>query len=320
MQLDYILDANRNRFKEGARVLEDIARFVLMHEGLFLRIKELKHQVKIETPFREPLHDLGGENYVEVKPERDLLQVINANALRMQEAARVLEEFDDRNFYKRLRYESYDVHAQLVRLLSFHSFLKSKPGLLLVCDVEQIPVNKIVEVVNTVAIPVLSICCKGWNSRRLLPAVREIATGIDRSETLLIIHSHVDVALALGDGVHLEQEDFPVREVRKLRPDNFVIGVSCNTTAEAVAAQQDGATYIAAGSPLDGLADHVSGSIFDQIDLPICCFGKDHSGDRDKLLHMGCSLMGVGLSVWDRKNPAQYLKELQAALTAKTTK
>ena len=59
----------------------------------------------------------------------------------------------------------------------------------------------------------------------------------DRFGVLLMIDDRVDVALAAGaDGVHLGQEDMPIRVARKLGPELF-IGNSTHNVPEALAAE-----------------------------------------------------------------------------------
>ena len=69
----------------------------------------------------------------------------------------------------------------------------------------------------------------------------------DRCGTLLMIDDRVDVALAAGaDGVHLGQDDMPVRAARKIAPELF-IGNSTHNVEEAVAALEAGADCINVG-------------------------------------------------------------------------
>lgn len=78
----------------------------------------------------------------------------------------------------------------------------------------------------------------------LAQQVRELTA---QAGCLLIINDRVDVALAVGaDGVHLGQDDFPIREARRLGPD-LIIGASTHTVEEAVKAQAEGASYINIG-------------------------------------------------------------------------
>jgi thiamine-phosphate diphosphorylase len=62
-----------------------------------------------------------------------------------------------------------------------------------------------------------------------------------------IVNDHADLALALdADGVHLGQHDLPIAVVRPFF--HGTIGVSTNNADEAVAAQDDGADYVAVGA------------------------------------------------------------------------
>ncbi|MDY6970829.1 MAG: thiamine phosphate synthase [Thermodesulfobacteriota bacterium] len=64
---------------------------------------------------------------------------------------------------------------------------------------------------------------------------------------LLIINDHADVALAAGaDGVHLGQDDLPIRAARNISPD-LIIGASCHNLGEALRAEKDGADYVNIG-------------------------------------------------------------------------
>ena len=65
----------------------------------------------------------------------------------------------------------------------------------------------------------------------------------------LIVNDRLDIALAAGaDGVHLGQSDLPLDAARRLAPPDFIIGVSAESTADAVQAAASGATYVAASS------------------------------------------------------------------------
>lgn len=65
----------------------------------------------------------------------------------------------------------------------------------------------------------------------------------------LIISDRIDIALACGaDGVHLGQEDMPIRFARKLLGDKAIIGVSVSTPGEARSAVEQGATYLGVGT------------------------------------------------------------------------
>lgn len=63
-----------------------------------------------------------------------------------------------------------------------------------------------------------------------------------------IVNDRADLALLLdADGVHVGQEDLPADAVRRIIGPNRFLGVSVETPAEAVEAQQKGANYLGVG-------------------------------------------------------------------------
>ncbi len=63
-----------------------------------------------------------------------------------------------------------------------------------------------------------------------------------------IVNDHIDIALAVdAEGVHLGQDDLPLREARKLMGPKKIIGISTHALNEALEAQREGADYIGAG-------------------------------------------------------------------------
>lgn len=65
----------------------------------------------------------------------------------------------------------------------------------------------------------------------------------------LIINDRLDIALAVeADGLHLGQEDLPVKVARRYLGLEKVIGISVGNVQEAVLAQEEGADYLGAGA------------------------------------------------------------------------
>jgi thiamine-phosphate pyrophosphorylase len=110
---------------------------------------------------------------------------------------------------------------------------------------------------------------KDLTARELLALAKEAAaairnaapkqpkTGIQKLETLLLINSRLDVALACGaDGVHLRSDDISAAEARAVwmkaaaAPDaglgthDCVIAASCHTAGEVRRAQSEGADFV----------------------------------------------------------------------------
>lgn len=65
---------------------------------------------------------------------------------------------------------------------------------------------------------------------------------------LLIINDHIDIALAVdADGVHIGQDDLPIKVVREIVGPCRIIGVSTHSPLQAKNAAAEGADYIGVG-------------------------------------------------------------------------
>ena len=87
--------------------------------------------------------------------------------------------------------------------------------------------------------------------------IQKLETGKQKLETLLLINSRLDVALACGaDGVHLRSDDISAADARAvwmkaaaarglgLGTRDCVIAVSCHTAGDVRRAQADGADFV----------------------------------------------------------------------------
>ena len=95
-----LLDANANRAREGLRIIEDTARFVLDNPGAAKSFRDLRHSVdelarmhyKQLLSARDIEHDSGRSNAA--KPYKGGVKtLLSANFKRVEEALRVLEEY-----------------------------------------------------------------------------------------------------------------------------------------------------------------------------------------------------------------------------------
>ncbi|MBI2830729.1 MAG: hypothetical protein HYX79_00530 [Chloroflexi bacterium] len=128
-----IIDVNLNRAGEGLRVLEDLARLMLDDSALTQRLKTIRHElIKSEWPLYKKLlearnspGDVGADMEVPgEKQQKELHELAVANARRVQEALRVLEELAklpgsglDHNKFRQARFELYDIERTLVSKL-----------------------------------------------------------------------------------------------------------------------------------------------------------------------------------------------------------
>ena len=83
----------------------------------------------------------------------------------------------------------------------------------------------------------------------LLDAAGALRTILARTKTPLIINDRLDIALIAGaDGLHIGQSDVSLAIARRILGPDKIIGVSCATLPQALAAQKGGADYIGAGA------------------------------------------------------------------------
>jgi len=121
-----MIDANFNRTREGLRVIEDIARFVLDNVDVAEKIKTMRSNLaKIEKGFdftlsRDTENDVGTSLLSETEKQRaGIFDIFKANVKRVEESLRVLEEaFKMINIevslkLKSMRYETYTIEKEL---------------------------------------------------------------------------------------------------------------------------------------------------------------------------------------------------------------
>lgn len=128
-----ILDANLNRLKEGIRVIEDIARYILNNENISKELKNLRHNSRINKNLlinRDVKNDVLKQTILSELKRDSLKDIVIANFKRAQESARVLEELlkldskivnnensNDLVKFKNIRYELYDIEIRYFEAL-----------------------------------------------------------------------------------------------------------------------------------------------------------------------------------------------------------
>lgn len=298
----HIIDANINRFKEGARVLEDIARFILKDDYLFAQLKKLKHVVIIQDTHRLVTEDIGGIQFKENTNRQSLLDITHANALRMQEAARVLEELDDRPFYKSVRFKAYDLHHLLNLSLKKYIQREQLNGLYAIVDPSKCTAEQFKQIIKSKSVKICQLRCKQLSKTNFYQHALKLKKIADELKCLLIINDHIDIALAVGDGVHLGQEDLPLSAARKIAPESFIIGLTCRTISQAQIAMKEGASYISAGclNPsvtkpnAEAISIETVESLIKACSIPFCVIGGLKEDQVPIWLEKGADMVAIG--------------------------
>ena len=125
-----LIDANLNRSREGIRVCEDIARFMLNDKRITRSFKSLRHRIsalanKLERDGKLALlksrnvkKDIGKKTAFREGNRKDIPDVFYANAQRTKESLRVLEEITKllnkkvSQGFKEVRFKIYELEKK----------------------------------------------------------------------------------------------------------------------------------------------------------------------------------------------------------------
>jgi thiamine-phosphate pyrophosphorylase len=120
---------------------------------------------------------------------------------------------------------------------------------------------------------------------------------------LFIINDRADLTLCCeADGVHLGPDDLPVGAVRRLLGPHRIIGASCGTKEEALAAWHAGADYIGCGAIFGTQTKSDAGEaiglealreIAEATRLPVAAIGGVHLGNIAQTRQAGASMAAV---------------------------
>ena len=143
-----------------------------------------------------------------------------------------------------------------------------------------------------------------------------------RPGTLLIVNDRVDVAAAAGaDGVHLGQEDLPVKEARRILGPRALIGLSVTDLEEARRARGESVDYLGVGpifptpskddaAPpmgLEGLA-----AVRRETSLPLVAVGGITEDNARAVLRAGADGIAVISAVCGAPDMAEAARRLAA--------
>lgn len=155
---------------------------------------------------------------------------------------------------------------------------------------------------------------------------QEIRAITREAGALFLVNDSLEVALACGaDGVHLGQDDMAAGRARSRVPRPFIIGISAGTVAEAVAAEEAGADYVALSpvfatsskenaGPGQGLA--VLRAMKAAVSIPVIAIGgitRENLGDVVEAGAEGVAVISAVVAQPDITAAARDLKERIAA-------
>ena len=273
-----MIDANLNRMNEGLRVLEDVARFVLDDAQLSQRLRALRHELARDTKglrtellsHRDSDEDVGRHYASSSEPKspveqaasaRTLLDLVAANARRVQESLRVIEELAklpelsarlNSASFERGRFNLYSLEKDLISRISRRDKREKISGLYVILDRQFLAGRDEMDVAAGIieaGARVIQLRDKQGSKRELLSVAQKLKELCTKADVLFIMNDYLDLALAVdADGVHVGQKDLPLPVIRKELPVDRIVGCSVTTVLQATKAERDGADYVAVGS------------------------------------------------------------------------
>jgi thiamine-phosphate pyrophosphorylase len=260
-----LLDAAINRAREGLRVAEDYCRFVLDDVLLCGELKTVRHDLTAALAAlpagallqaRDTLGDVGTLLSTAAEGERaSPAAVVRANLKRLQEALRSLEEFgklhgpDLGRSLEALRYRSYTLEKAILGGAPGRERLRDARLYLLVTGSQCLgPLERTIAEAAAGGVDILQLREKKLSDRDLLDRARQVRRWTRDAGVLFILNDRPDIAwLVEADGVHLGQDDMPIREARRVLGPDALIGVSTHDLAQLRQAVLDGASYVGVG-------------------------------------------------------------------------
>ena len=262
-----IIDANFNRAREALRVAEDYARFALDSSPLAEGLKALRHELRaavealgiprdVLLSARDTAGDVGTGIVTAAELRRPgAASVAQAAFARLSEALRCLEEYGKTlntaaaQTLEQLRYKSYEWELAMFRAPRVRL---TQATLYIVLSRPTAPHDELMAIARAsldAGADIVQLRQKHAGGAELLALAHELREATREHDALLIINDRPDIALlADADGVHLGQDDLPVRAARKLLGPDRIIGATANTVDAAAAAERDGADYIGCGA------------------------------------------------------------------------
>ncbi|MCL4742966.1 MAG: thiamine phosphate synthase [Phycisphaerales bacterium] len=264
-----LFDANANRAREGLRVLEDAARFLLDDAEMCASLKSIRHDLQgtVESlpidrgallAHRAVPDDRGTTVSTPGEMRRETMaRVVAAAAGRTSEALRVLEEVAKTlpnsdaaaRAFESLRYRVYDAERSLALSLGTG---RARQWRLCVLITEALCVHhswdRVAELALEGGADCLQLREKSLDGGELVRRARRLIEMARPHGASVIVNDRADVAIAAGaDGVHLGQTDMTVEDTRRVAGFRLLVGVSTADIEQARCAVRAGGDYCGVG-------------------------------------------------------------------------
>lgn len=346
-----MLDANTNRVMEGLRTLEDVARFSGWLE-LQVDYKSIRHALQHSidelgqgslgqaalVSARDAHGDVGRESKTtqEMQRPEGLVSIVAAAASRVEQGLRVIEEAtkvlapNQATSIERQRYRVYDLNAALRLTCQRDSdFLQqAKLYVLVDCQLAIDAFARRIAEISKAGVQLIQIRDKHADAVRILEYFQVAQETVETSATRVLINDRVDIAATTkAAGVHIGQEDLPVRSSRRILQPWQYLGLSTHDLEQVQKGVAIGVDYIGCGPTFVSQTksfDSFAGIPFllqaaswlqaNAPTVPAFAIGGIHLENLPQVLGAGFSRVAVGSCLWNAPNAAHTTEKLRQML------
>jgi thiamine-phosphate pyrophosphorylase len=342
-----IIDANFNRSREAARLMEEYCRFALNCEHLSSRAKQIRHKlcscadklgIEKLISARDAVSDVGKDAKVQSQLRRtNLREAFIAASKRITEALRVLAETvapidaSISDTFEKLRFDAYTLEKDV---LLFSDTSARFAGVILYVlinadvNTSSEDIISLVKACSSGGADCIQLRAKNLTDKKLLKLAADLVKICRDEGVISIINDRIDIAVATdADGVHLGQDDLSVETARLLQLKPLIIGVSTHSVEQLTQAIISRPAYIALGPVFStptkpdievaGL-EYVKSSIkiLGSHGIPYVAIGGITIDNIKQVLSEGVSAVAVCSAVTDDSEPAKACKALRQIISA----
>jgi thiamine-phosphate pyrophosphorylase len=346
-----MLDANTNRVMEGLRTLEDVARFSgwirlqvdykSIRHSLQQSIDELGQDYLGQAALisaRDAQGDVGRESKTtqELQRPEGLVSIVAAAASRVEQGLRVIEEAtkvlapNQAASIERQRYKVYDLNAalQLACQRDLGFLQQAKLYVLVDCQLAIDAFGRRISEISQAGVQLIQIRDKHADAIRVLEYFQVAQEAVERSATRVLINDRVDIAATTNTaGVHIGQEDLPVRSSRRMLQPWQYLGLSTHDLGQVQKGVAMGVDYIGCGPTFASQTksfDSFSGIPFlrqaaswlqaNAPAVPAFAIGGIQLENLPQVLEAGFARVAVSSCVWNAQNPPHMAEKLRQML------
>jgi thiamine-phosphate pyrophosphorylase len=156
----------------------------------------------------------------------------------------------------------------------------------------------------------------------------EIRKLTKEANVTFIVNDDIDIAvLVKADGVHIGQEDLPIKKVRELVPKDMMIGLSTHSPEQARKAVEHGADYIGVGpifktytkkdvcDPVGfDYLDYIAGTLSKEVNIPFVAIGGIKESNVLEVKKHGAECIAMVTEIVGAQNIGQKIADIRKIL------